>query len=240
MENIDSPNATSHQYSSDKPFLMSTPKTNKINDSKSPHRIMQKKSKRRDCTPEYSPPDSETKGFIKGKFFTERKDHIKRTNLFDQQQNQHERNLFKEFSMVRDTDSLFQCSTQRQSLNLNPQPTQNPLRNTEPKKKFLSLIEECASEIPESYYGILGKQTTPDTLLTTVFSDMEDLSLLKSRKSTENPEIRMPNSLNNKLSNFIYENLTVFLKSISLNVSDSLGKMVYFKFIFLKTFFKNN
>jgi hypothetical protein len=207
MQSAESPRTISHQNYTHQPF-MSTPKTNKVTDSKSPHRLVQKKSKRRDCTPEYSPPDSETKGTIKERFFTERKEFLKRTNLFSKEENIN-KNLFnKEYETLGSRQPFGLQSSE-------PQP------RAEPKKKFLSLIEECTNENnSEGYYGQLGSRTTPDSLLSTIFSEINDLSL--SKVKLENPERR---PVNNNLNSFLVENLAIFFNNLTNSLED-LRKMV--------------
>jgi hypothetical protein len=43
------------------------------------------------------------------------------------------------------------------------------------KKNFLTLIEESLNEVSDSYFGLLGRQSTPDSLFTSIF--MEKLTI---------------------------------------------------------------
>jgi hypothetical protein len=111
--------------------ILTTPKTNKsIYNSKSPYRQILKKSKKRDCTPEYSPPDGTHKLLEKAK--TENKEinylNSKKLNYSEK----------------------------------------------EHKNKFLTLIDECISEVNENYYGLLGNQTTPNIIFKNLFPTKEE------------------------------------------------------------------
>lgn len=138
-------NSPSYQQNSDINNLLSTPKANKsIQDSKSPiGKIRLKKSKRRECTPAYSP----KKGEDEKKFsLTEKKikePHQQRLN----------------FEGIEVNNLAY------------PRVSFDGVKETFPKKKFLSLIEESVNEVSDNYYGLLGSQTTPDIIFNTIFSE---------------------------------------------------------------------
>jgi hypothetical protein len=53
------------------------------------------------------------------------------------------------------------------------------------KKTFLTLIEESLNEVNDNYFGLLGSQTTPDSLFTSIFS--EKISL---KNSEDDPKLK--------------------------------------------------
>jgi hypothetical protein len=154
---------SSPTYNQTSSFIMTTPKTNKsIQDSQSPlRRLKLKKSKRRECTPAYSP-----------KLFQGEK------NIFHHYANTDKKmkeNIFFKFENKENRENERRVS---QRLTFDDVNSNNFFVNNEcnvyeepPKKKFVSLIEESLNELDENYYGLLCSQITPDTILKTVFNE---------------------------------------------------------------------
>jgi hypothetical protein len=164
MENFSKPNQV-EQFNADSmssptfqqtvyPNQLSTPKANRsLLDSKSPlGNLRLKKSKRRECTPAYSPKRSEEE---KKFSLTEKKPkepHQQRLN-------------FEEIEVNKNAGSII---LQEKSQEIT-------------KKRFLSLIEESVNEVSDSYYGLLGSQTTPDIIFNSIFSEEKKVSIVPSR-----------------------------------------------------------
>jgi hypothetical protein len=183
-------NSPSYQQRSDLQNILSTPKANRsIHDSKSPiGKIRLKKSKRRECTPAYSP----KKGEDEKKFsLTEKKikePHQQRLN-------------FEGFEVNNSAYSRVSF---------------DGVKETIPKKKFLSLIEESVNEVSENYYGLLGSQTTPDIIFNTIFSEEK-----KEKNSSTNilhvieATIAEINQKNSNLLSFMRTQIFYFDNSLS-------------------------
>lgn len=162
--------------------LLSTPKSKRVSikDSKSPllKNVKLKKSKRRECTPVYSPKASED---LQGRHpFTENKSQrrgVAAKLCFDEYVN---------------NDQNFLNTTGGQ-----------------PKKKFLALIEESLNEVGENYYGLLGNQTTPDTIFKNIFKEDE-------KEKTNEKNFRPP---------FVEEVLKVLNELRDRNFSETLKPM---------------
>lgn len=144
---------------------LSTPKTNKsIYDSKSPfhHKIRLKKSKKRECTPAYSP---------KGN-----------TEMDLSERNMYYPNTDQKNDSFADRFSYENIDQSRMS-NLNYPDQYNDNNSKIPVmsgKKFLALIEESLNEVNDSYFGVLSSQITPDTVFQNIFNE--------ENKNTKNPE----------------------------------------------------
>jgi hypothetical protein len=180
-----------------KSYIITTPKTNKsIYDSKSPFRRLKlKKSKRRECTPAYSPklshceknifhhyPNTEKKANENILFKLENKEHFEKENKVSQ------RLSFDDYN----------------SSNLFPNQNCNPCEEP-PKKKFISLIEDSLNELDENYYGLLCSQITPDTIFKTIFTDEEKGKKTKNGLQSEEDLVHSAVDkilLNLKIKNF--------------------------------------
>lgn len=172
---------------------MSTPKI-KGENSKSPlERIKLKKSKRRECTPAYSPKEEKCR-YDTHLPLTEKKSidykDCQRLN----------------FDMIEMKDGL---SGKVNHINMEGDHTHPP------QKKFLSLIEESLNEVNENYFGVLGSQTTPDTIFKNIFG--ED----KERKST--PESHPLNELPYEL---VLDSLVSILGEVKAKRWEVLSLMV--------------
>jgi hypothetical protein len=170
--------------------LLSTPKANKsIQDSKSPlGKIRLKKSKRRECTPAYSP----KKGEEEKKFsLTEKKPkepHQQRLN----------------FEGIEVNNTIY------------PRVSFDGVKETVPKKKFLSLIEESVNEVSDNYYGLLGSQTTPDIIFNTIFSeDKKEKNLSSNILPAIESTLREINQKNFNLLIFMKTQIFYFDNSLS-------------------------
>jgi hypothetical protein len=151
-------------------LLMGTPKTHKsINDSKSPMRKLKlKKSKRRECTPAYSPKMSKEYIYEGHNYaYTDKK-------LLFKENDKENVNMHKVSQRLSFDDISTMNTTQTQINNI---PVNIPSTTLNAKKKFLSLIEESLNEVNDNYYGVLGSQTTPDTIFKTIFNDEKKLNV---------------------------------------------------------------
>lgn len=173
-------------------YLMSTPKTkSRMNhDSKSP--FILKKSKRRDCTPQYSPPGSSerklcssssiNKNLFYNKCMTEK---VSKTTC--------KSSLLERFNQEYNFSGKLNFNNVQQ---INLWASDRPLRPDQEiesltySKKFLTLIEESLNEVTENYYGVLGSQTTPDPIFKTAFSEDKSKKRLSvmTFANEENPE----------------------------------------------------
>jgi hypothetical protein len=68
------------------------------------------------------------------------------------------------------------------------------------KKNFLTLIEESLNEVSDSYFGLLGNQTTPDSLFTSIF--MEKLCI-----TDENTKLRNPDEIAKQLEKLMVKDM---------------------------------
>jgi hypothetical protein len=159
-------------------YILNTPKTNKsIHDSKSPlRRLKLKKSKRRECTPAYSPKFFEEKNEKNLLHNYANTDIKKKDNLFFKEkreqlefkENEHRVNQRLTFEDVNTNNFLLN--------NNNCNDVENP-----PKKKFISLFEDSLNDVNENYYGILCSQITPDTIFKTFFNNEEEKAKKQNR-----------------------------------------------------------
>jgi hypothetical protein len=180
---------------------LSTPKVNKsLNDSKSPlAKLKLKKSKRRECTPAYSPKFEEN--IKQGKFcLTEKKIKESQRLNFDGIE-------------VDNKNHRLSCLPEK---NVHPK-TENP------KKNFISLIEESLNEVNEHYYDFLGSQQTPDVIFRNIFSD-EKAFLNSAQSSLNNTFSYEINENANLLSNLI-PTLESILEDINNKKVNSLSNM---------------
>ncbi len=162
---------------------MTTPKTNKsIQDSKSPmRRLKLKKSKKRECTPAYSP-----------KFLEEEKNLFHFYANTDKKSNE---NMFFKGDRVENDYKINQrlsfedISCNNYGNNFNSNNICNNLPVEPRKKKFISLIEDSLNEVNDNYYGLLCSQITPDTVFKTIFSEEEKEKKHSVQEYSSNEEV---------------------------------------------------
>jgi hypothetical protein len=155
-QNISSP---TNNHSTNLSYF-STPKGNRsFDNSKSPFgKIKLKKSRRRECTPAYSPKNQNlNKAAI---YHTEKKCSL--YSKLDFEISEMDKLSFLNNAQIGAVDNLIK--------NENLFTEQNKSNSLlQPKKKFLSLIEESLNEVSDVYLGVLGSQTTPDTIFNNIF-----------------------------------------------------------------------
>lgn len=221
-ENIASPTQNHNQQN---PYL-STPKVNRsINNTKSPlGKIKLKKSKRRECTPAYSP--NKANGEYKGGFYhTEKKCAEYQKLNFDMIE-------------VKEVDS-----SRISILNEGNEGVKN-IQSMPPKKKFISLIEESLNDVSDSYYGVLGSQTTPDTIFKNIFGEdkekkqsMASQSFRPSLESNDK-ECWLKNSTGPQ--NSVFEFICNVLNELKNKNFDFLNFMVKLNLIYILTFLEHS
>jgi len=187
---------------------MTTPKTNKsIHDSKSPmRRLKLKKSKKRECTPAYSP-----------KLFEREKNLFHFYPNTDKKSN--ENMLFKEERLdneykINQRLSFEDISCNNNFNNVNSNYPCNNLPIEPPKKKFISLIEDSLNEVTDNYYGLLCSQITPDTVFKTIFSDEQKEKQHNLKEHTSNEGIF--SAINQIILNLKRKNFGEFVKMVKL------------------------
>lgn len=166
-------------YTQTTSYILNTPKTNKsIYDSKSPlRRLKLKKSKRRECTPAYSP-----------KFYDEQDEK----NIFHQHANtdikKRDKIFFKDQGENKENEYRINQRLSFDDVNVkNLFPQNNTLKNFSEQthsKKFITLIEESLNDVNDNYYGILCSQITPDTIFKTIFTNGSEEE--KAKKQYQN------------------------------------------------------
>jgi hypothetical protein len=190
---------------------LSTPKINRsINNSKSPFaKLKLKKSKRRECTPAYSPKNEMKETGCH--YYTEKKYPEYHRLNFDLAENENNRLSFLNCNEGDLVKNLNFADNQINSIE------NNNLNNNQPKKKFLSLIEESLNEVSEIYYGVLGSQTTPDTIFNNIFGDEKEKRKSNNKNSLD--RIAQNSQINDMISNMLNE-----IKNKHFNI---LTQMVY-------------
>jgi hypothetical protein len=212
-----SDNNSSPVFTQTTSYILNTPKTNKsIHNSKSPfHRLKLKKSKRRECTPAYSPKFYEEKN--ENNIFhhyanTDIKTKIHKGNgaLFETKENEYKINQRLSFDDVNSKNLFSEINTLS---NIAEQPQ---------KKKFINLIEDNFNDVNENYYGILCSQITPDTVFKTIFASNseEEIEKKQNKNASIYPEEQSDGAFN------LYTDIQKVLLNLKSKNFEQLVEMV--------------